>query len=808
MIGCQACCNRGLAAACTYEASASIWDQDRERYIEQLERRLALLENTTGDIDAGHREPKRPRLARSDSSQSQEYISLDEFASPRDHADGFNDRHHVRDGSRSSDGRRGLPRDWASINGAPFVELLSNIIKEPHSSISQKQSSSFFENRYFVNLNRIFDSSLWPPKEDNFLLPSRKIADSLLDEYFRTLYLTLPVLDPKTFYQTYERLWTLKKDEKTNMSTFFCLLNLIFAISANAKQDLSPGQKSQAFLNRARNLIHVEDCREGGRELLQVLLLTAQSFESKNELQLARAASECAIDVARYERLNLHDASESVMDLSEKELMRRLWHSCVVADRQSASSLGIPTSANQTEAERVPFPQVHDVAYRCDFAPAKSQRQDTPSPVFGLFVLSIRLSSIVEASSPDETLLAPGQTKDMNINKIANLDQALTRWLNCMPEHLRKSAHGSKLNESNHAFQANFLRQRYLHARLLLYRSCFVKFIATDKDKGGRNKSVADSTNSSLSPTPPRFPMQSRKRARPTHGTDDMTTSLHESTTRVCAILCAQAAKEIVELIHIQLVVKRAPTTLSAWWDNVVYVHDAAAILMSSQISPTIAGEIGHEIIRSALKHCYSILHKSIHLGEQSQKSLESLEFLREQLEVEPIEHGDAQDDPDRHENHINVKDAAAYAAALDSQGRRVSAPATVIGPHVSSVQNQYGYVFAQTQPQSYGTPRQTAPPSLPATAGEHGKPQYPHLFPISPPTGAPSLGADMSSSLPTPVTTTSSQGQEYMTHMTTPQDMSFSWFDECNNINVPFDFQFPTPVSTHPPQPPTNFSH
>ena len=421
-------------------------------------------------------------------------------------------------------------------------------------------------------------------------------------------------------------------------------------------------------------------------------------------------------------------------------------------------------------------------------------------------MLSVRLSSIVEASNPNENLFAPSQLKDININKIVNLDQALTRWLNSMPENLRKSAHGSKTNESNHAFQVNFLRQKYLHARMLLYRSCFVKFITTDKDKDARGKSVADSTNSSLSPTPPRFPMQSRKRARPTHGTEDMTTSIQESTTRVCAILCAQAAKEIVELTHIQLVIKRAPTTLSAWWENVAYAHDAAAILMSSQVSPTVSGELGHEIVRAALKSCYSILHKSAHLGDQSQKSLESLEFLREQLDVEAIEHVEPQEDADRHENHINVKDAAAYAAALDSQGRRVSAPATVIGPHVSSVQNQYGYLFAQTQPQSYGTPRQTAPPSLPATAGEHGKPQYPHLFPISPPTGAPSLNADMSSSLPTPVTTTSSQGQEYMTHMTTPQDMSFTWFDDCNNINVPFDFQFPTPVSNHPP--PTNFSH
>ena len=333
LLGCQACCNRGLAAACTYEASASIWDQDRERYIDQLERRLALLENTTGDIDAGHRELKRPRLARSDSSQSQECISLDEFSYSRDHADGLNDRHHVRDGSRSSDGRRGLPRDWSSINGALFVELLSNVVKEPRSSISQHQSSSPFENRYSVNLNRIFDSSIWPPKEDNFLLPSRKVADSLLDQYFRTLFLTLPVLDPKHFYQTYERLWSLKKDEKANMSSFFCLLNLIFAISANVKQDLSPGQKSRAFLNRARNLVHVDDCRQGGRELLQVLLLAAQSFESMNELQLARAATECAIDIARHERLNLHDTSECITDLSEKELTRRLWHCSVVADR-------------------------------------------------------------------------------------------------------------------------------------------------------------------------------------------------------------------------------------------------------------------------------------------------------------------------------------------------------------------------------------------------------------------------------------------------------------------------------------------
>jgi len=120
-------------------------------------------------------------------------------------------------------------------------------------------------------------SDSWNDLKDNythrsvaelFVLPSRTIADEMLEVYWKEVHILHPFLIPYQFIHLYQRLWTGDGSDCTEKFTF-CILNLIFAIVCQVRKREDPVEKAavaEVFCRRATHLLQVNLIGRGSLE--------------------------------------------------------------------------------------------------------------------------------------------------------------------------------------------------------------------------------------------------------------------------------------------------------------------------------------------------------------------------------------------------------------------------------------------------------------------------------------------------------------------------------------------------------------
>ena len=95
-------------------------------------------------------------------------------------------------------------------------------------------------------------ASKGPGKNVDYVLPSRRMADSLMSVYWRQVHPLYPFLDPEIFPRTYESVWTGLSptlDERILM----CTLNTVFAL-APQHQVRHESNTSPNFANQGEHM--------------------------------------------------------------------------------------------------------------------------------------------------------------------------------------------------------------------------------------------------------------------------------------------------------------------------------------------------------------------------------------------------------------------------------------------------------------------------------------------------------------------------------------------------------------------------
>ncbi len=150
--------------------------------------------------------------------------------------------------------------------------------------------------------------------------------------YIDTLY---PFLDREKWDRCYEGVFSgtaIGSDERVFVST----LNVVFALSTQLMESLHPEQReklSNAYFHRAQGLLRFSIWEVGSLELVQCLLLMSQYLQSTNHPHQTWMVVGSAIRIAQSLGLHLPRSSAEIQNPSEHELLRRIWHGCVLMDR-------------------------------------------------------------------------------------------------------------------------------------------------------------------------------------------------------------------------------------------------------------------------------------------------------------------------------------------------------------------------------------------------------------------------------------------------------------------------------------------
>ncbi|PTB68384.1 hypothetical protein BBK36DRAFT_1167627 [Trichoderma citrinoviride] len=174
---------------------------------------------------------------------------------------------------------------------------------------------------------------------DALLLPEKKLADSLLADYWHYSHVTFPVLHRPTFMKKYHSLW--KSTESFALSKYtgndmllLATINIALAIGCQRSEHCPANSRkrdAESLYRRSVRLISAETLDSYSFEVMQLLLLRIIY------LQYTSFASRCWSTLGIAQRvaygLGLHkDVPESMGQL-EREMRRRVWHVLVIMDR-------------------------------------------------------------------------------------------------------------------------------------------------------------------------------------------------------------------------------------------------------------------------------------------------------------------------------------------------------------------------------------------------------------------------------------------------------------------------------------------
>ena len=170
----------------------------------------------------------------------------------------------------------------------------------------------------------------------NVLLPTRRLADELMRTYWLYIDPLYPFLNKKDWQDRYARLFA-GQPLNTDESVFMASLNIVFALSTQLHEGQDAAVRndtSQDYFQRAQDLVDVTIWDPGSLEVVQYLLITSQYLQSTNSPHQTWMVVGLAVRTAQSLGLHLPETSAAKSSTVEKELYRKLWHGCVLMDRQ------------------------------------------------------------------------------------------------------------------------------------------------------------------------------------------------------------------------------------------------------------------------------------------------------------------------------------------------------------------------------------------------------------------------------------------------------------------------------------------
>lgn len=510
---------------------------------------------------------------------------------------------------------RGSHDHFADSSATSFMNQVMRTINEQSRSPAVERPSS--------SISAQVQSSLLIPRITNqkpsldYVLPPRKKADELLETYWQLVDPLYPFLDKAEIMSAYNSMW-IGEGPGYDEPTFLCLLNAIFCLACALAESIRPEERSASagvFFLRARELFDFDIVRHPTVLTVQCLLVLGQYLQSTNEPQECWTFVGLAVRAAQSLSLHQSSRTDHVQNIEKRDLLRRIWHGCVLMDRALAMTFGRPTMISSQAAVAVPPPRAHRDPATCYCSGASLSQEAVPTD-HHFFLESIKLYEILNDillalySSPSKQDLGMdpyeiyfSHANGTNPAAIFDLDRKLLRWSCDLPIHLRTDEDPEK--HPNHVRQANVLWLRFRHIRMLLFRPILSLFCT-----------------------------------RHGNSTDTLGDTMPERIARQCSLMCVELAQEIIAFFQSSLATtppqaQGFDSFLPAWWYSLLYIYTAATVLVAAQISPSLATEISTEAVTASWEGAIWVLKRFEGFSKNTGNAAAALEILYDKVTLQ-----------------------------------------------------------------------------------------------------------------------------------------------------------------------------
>ncbi|KAF5723731.1 benzoate 4-monooxygenase [Fusarium mundagurra] len=411
---CSACEAKGLSATCLYQQSyltTKRYVSDLEARVQEYERRsqtTLLMSSVTSETTTdrnfspaqdtflsqrkNNRHPEirqQPGMAMTDDPASVSYPHLESFQS----GDRF--LSPPRTESVSSDAMVVVPspecsddKDLGQSSSISFIQSMLRTVTRDHSVFKVSHHPAKSSYPFLQTLD-----------EEALFLPPRRVADGFVQAYWKFLHPILPILHRPTFTGIYHKLWMADdakgSDQICNIddAVFLSTVNIVLAIGCQFSEQIEPTRKStmaSKFYQRSKALLADEVLDHPTLALVQLLLLTGVYLQSTEYAN--RCWNTVGLAIRSAQSIGLHlDRKRGSINQLEREMERRVWHTCVFLDRQLACTFGRPPMI--LDSSSVPKPEMINDEYLSE---TRQGVQPTNAyPQMGCFVYSCDLFDIL-----------------------------------------------------------------------------------------------------------------------------------------------------------------------------------------------------------------------------------------------------------------------------------------------------------------------------------------------------------------------------------------------------------------------------
>jgi hypothetical protein len=450
-----------------------------------------------------------------------------------------------------------------------------------------------------------------------YVLPPRKRADRLLEVHWGRSH--IPWTDRLRVMHWYKGLWSGRAETNRDVDEqiYHCILNIIFAISYTGEDfpELDPVESqrlSQAHFSRAQKLLSFNLLDISYIGLVQALLVMIQYFQSTNMTRQCFQCTGLAILVAQNLGLHLPHTTSRIRSQYDREMARRAWHGCILVDRITSMIYSQPMRISQEVARQSSLPAAIDDEYLADGDVEGSQPPDRPSQLqfFREFCkLHIILGDILSTfyagrstTNHDNTSEHASASARPHIDQIMHFDKALDDWFGAVNTHLRVKPDFQVVN-NDFKGQALNLHARFLHIRLLLYRTFF-----------------------------------SQKTSELLEQQQPMLYSIHQvqpfaDTIGFQGLLtCVRIAQQLLQLISSNIDESQPSRQGPAWWHVISYVYSAVTVLIAAYLFPFVVEQISTDKLNASIKQGFGILEHYTSDKKPAQRCKAALTVLCEKM--------------------------------------------------------------------------------------------------------------------------------------------------------------------------------
>jgi hypothetical protein len=167
------------------------------------------------------------------------------------------------------------------------------------------------------------------------VLPPRHLADTMIEYFWMQGISLYPFLSRASFNAAYQSLWSVERIPAEQVMTY-CLLNVIFAIVSQFSHDVpleTRESMANTYFERAMQLLQFEILGSGSLRLVQTLLIMGLYLQSTDDPHRCWVLIGISIRVAQGLGLHLPETTANMQVQSERDLVRRIWHGCILMDR-------------------------------------------------------------------------------------------------------------------------------------------------------------------------------------------------------------------------------------------------------------------------------------------------------------------------------------------------------------------------------------------------------------------------------------------------------------------------------------------